>query len=365
MQVAAVLRAFAGCAVALALPACHGVSSVPSAQFDSGAAKSSTRGTASSGCNGDPCLYVVDRGVGGGGKAPRLAVFDASASGNVAPSRLVIGNRAHLDVSLGVAVDAAGNTYVTSAEGPLEAQGFVVYSAGATGNARPIRTINGPHTGLTEPDSVAVDTDGTTYVANYFGGPFGSGSVTVYSASADGDASPLRTILRPKRRDGVFYPVGLALDGYGDLYVLAQSEKLGDEVLVYGPAANGRERAMRRLLVDMHSNALALDVAGALYVLGTNYTSGADEVKVFAPGASDKAPPIRVISGSNVPFFFPTGVGVDSDGDVFVTNKALPGHGRRGSVMVFAPGANGNVKPSRIIRGPLTDLESPMAITVR
>lgn len=57
----------------------------------------------------------------------------------------------------------------------------------------PLRKIEGPHTGINGPLGIAVDTDGTIYVANN-----NSNSITVYAPQASGDAAPIRTIAGPQ-----------------------------------------------------------------------------------------------------------------------------------------------------------------------
>ena len=64
-----------------------------------------------------------------------------------------------------------------------------VYAEGATGNATPIQTIRGSHTGLSGPIDVAVDASRDIYVANLH-----NTSVTVYSAGATGNVAPIQTI---------------------------------------------------------------------------------------------------------------------------------------------------------------------------
>src|SRR5260370_33087464 len=88
-----------------------------------------------------------------------------------------------------------------------------VYSATAAGDATPIRSISGPSTGLDRVSDIALDALGNLYVANAT-----TSVITIYSSVADGDAAPVRTIGGSNTRLGA--PGSLAIDSAGNLYVL-------------------------------------------------------------------------------------------------------------------------------------------------
>src|SRR5207244_1560613 len=92
-----------------------------------------------------------------------------------------------------------------------------VYPAGSKGNSKPSATIAGPETGLRDPYAIAVDARGSIYVANYQGGPSGSGSITVYRPGSNGNVKTIGTIAGPST--GLHDPVGVAVDCSGSIYV--------------------------------------------------------------------------------------------------------------------------------------------------
>ncbi|HEY1988031.1 MAG TPA: hypothetical protein VGG43_01065 [Acidimicrobiales bacterium] len=73
------------------------------------------------------------------------------------------------------------------------AQSVTEYAQGANGNAVPVATISGPHTGLNDPQDAALDSAGNLYVTNSGGANSGQ-SVTEYAARSSGDAVPVATI---------------------------------------------------------------------------------------------------------------------------------------------------------------------------
>ena len=76
-------------------------------------------------------------------------------------------------------MDAARNVYVANGDDGAGPASIAVYAASASGNVAPIRTIVGPKTGLANPFGVAVDAKGYLYVSN-FSRP--GGSVVVFRA---------------------------------------------------------------------------------------------------------------------------------------------------------------------------------------
>src|SRR4029077_14229482 len=86
---------------------------------------------------------------------------------------------------------------------------------GATGEEAPVRTIQGARSGLSRPETVAVDEVNDEI---YVGDP-GDRRVLVYKRSADGDASPVRTIQGDKTK--LLQIVGIAVDPVRNLLVVS------------------------------------------------------------------------------------------------------------------------------------------------
>src|SRR5207247_863506 len=99
--------------------------------------------------------------------------------------------------------------YVANQSGSI-----TVYAARASGDATPTATIAGDNTGLNVPLGIALDGAGNIYVTNNFAD---HGSITVYPAGASGNATPTATIETPGIR-GVTNLYGIALDGAGNIY---------------------------------------------------------------------------------------------------------------------------------------------------
>src|SRR6266566_72643 len=237
--------------------------------------------TVTGGVAGKP-LYVV-----GGG----ITIFAAGASGNATPTATIEGPAIiGLGVPFGIARDGAGNIYVTS---NINDQAFItVYAAGASGNATPTATIAGRTAGLTSALGIALDGVGNIYVTDE-----NSSSITVYAAGASGDATPVATIAGGNT--GLSGPVGIALDGAGNIYV-------------------------------------------------TN--DNVNSITVYAAGASGNATPTATIAGGNTGLVFPRGIARDGAGNIYVSNFGA------NSITIYAAGASGDATPTATIVGDNTGL---------
>jgi hypothetical protein len=245
-----------------------------------------------------------------------VAQFPASASGNVAPSATLSGDLTGAVYDpVGVAVDPSGTIYATEPGGNFTAMlgpaggGILpvdtgippsvhVFAPSAGQYTTPV-SISGPATGLTDPETIAVDALGTIYVVNGDAHTGANQRVLVFAAGSSGNVAPSRTITSSalSKAGGIG---GIGLDAAGQLYVL--SAPVSSESVVAG-------------------------------------------IFVFAPGAGANATPIHTISGSNTNISAPTATGfqlaVDPAGNAYVRMNS---GGER--LLRFAPGSDGNVAPA-------------------
>ena len=129
----------------------------------------------------------------------------------------------------------------------------------------------------------------------------------------------------------------------------------------YSAAGVGQPTAP--LTVDLAAPDAALDTWKTLAMTpdGTLYTALRDSGKivVFAPGANGNIAPVRTITGPATGLTNrPHGITAAPDGTIYVTTFD------DNAIRVFAPGANGDVAPTRIIRGRATGLSGPNGITL-
>lgn len=243
---------------------------------------------------------------------------------------------------------------------------ILVFSANATGNASPSRVIEGNDTGLNSPNCAAFDSKGNMYVLNSFGN-----SVTVYAPGASGDARPIRTI----SGDNTGLDVGttcLAVDGAGNIYVSESYSSYTEttssgvsattpghsKILVFAADANGDVKSIRKIAgsatrIDS-AKGLAVDTAGNLYVANTGaQANGKDHgmrVLIYPPGANGNVAPIRTLEGPDTGLDTSSFLGFDGVGNLYIAN--LGQSTGLVTVTVYRPGATGDARPIRTFRGP-------------
>lgn len=336
-----------------------------------GAGGGSTVSTPVTPQHGAASIIVTEQGT------QNLMVFPSTADGSVAPATQLVfpennpPEKSDLTPRL-CSVDSFGNIWVTAnllgeGAGPNYA---ARYAPTASGNTAPEEII----TGATLPGgvnlvlevlAVAVNASGQIYVLNDESTSSTQdryGQVLIFAAGAHNVATPVGVLAGTQTQLGG--SAGMALASDGTLYVSntgANPTYFDGSITIYAPGAQGNVAPTRVIaghntgLVDPVG--LALDSAGYLYVAngyfitdqtGNNTFTG--EILVFAPGANGDVAPVRTISGSNTLFTGPAyGIAVDSQGWIYVTDR---------DILVFAPGANGDIAPSQHIVNPDSQEES-------
>jgi len=167
----------------------------------------------------------------------------------------------------GIAYDATHDEIV--APNPLAAA-IVIFRGGATGSESPVRIIQGARSGLSRPETVAVDEKNDEIIV----GDPGERRVLVYRR--DGDQAPIRTIEGPKTK--LLQIVGVAVDPVRELLVVSSYSRLPDGVtglLIFGRTDQG-DVAPKRVIAGPRTGItrlrqIALDPdTGKIYVAAIN-----------------------------------------------------------------------------------------------
>jgi len=203
----------------------------------------------------------------------------------------------------GLAAGGAASVYIVDDSGTV---GVVQrYVAGANGATTPSATIALP-SGF-EDNDLKVDTSSGIYVAGTTSG--GLGEVIYYPSGATAPSQTLN-LANPY--------AALGLDNSNNIYVIDASGT--GTVSVYPTTATGSATPTRTftssLLASLDIYAATADGSGNVYVAGVTSTS-ANEVLVFAAGATGTPSPTRTLTLTAVPY----GVTVDTAGDIFVSEN--------------------------------------------
>jgi hypothetical protein len=168
------------------------------------------------------------------------------------------------------------------------------------------------------------------------------------AAEPNADVTPLRTLPLPSAT----LVESLATDSSGQVYVGGYSATPSPYNIVVFPTSSS---IPSRTIVEsdtsvLYHSAMAVDSSGSIYVLGTmvptSGSAGPIEIAIYSPTASGTSTPARLITGSLTQLANPEDITVDAAGNIYVSDAT--------SILVFPPGANGNVAPSRVITSPNT-----------
>ncbi len=143
-------------------------------------------------------------------------MYDLKASGDAPPLRVIEGPKTQLNWPTHVAVDEERQElYVANDAG----HSVLTFSTTASGDVAPIRVLKGPKTMIQNPTGVFFDAaNDELWVSN-----FGNHSAAVFKRGATGDVPPLRVI-----RSG---PLGQEALGIGNPHPVAYDSKR-DQILV-------------------------------------------------------------------------------------------------------------------------------------
>jgi len=199
---------------------------------------------------------------------------------------------------------------------------------GANGGEPPLRVLQGPKTGLVQPDTLYVDVAHDEMMVDS-----GDDSVLVFSRTANGDVAPIRKLGGPKTKIRNIY--GITVDSVHNLIIIGNRVDLG-----------GRESE--------------------------------DGILIFNRTDTGDVAPRAVIAGPRTGIIKIRQVVVDEErGQIFATIKNNfenydPDHERpspwnpdkTGFIGVWSIDDNGDVPPRGVIKGPATGLVWPAGVAI-
>ncbi len=231
---------------------------------------------------------------------------------------------------------------------PAEIRGFPLR---ANGPVPPCQVISIPNA-LGTSRSLAVSPDGALHTIEFLSGEM----VESYGPAANGIAVPMLSVTL-----GTNDSVGLAVDARGNIFVATM--RVG-QILVLSrrpPVGGGFPPALTTsclvggLAMDADDNLVAIRTPDT--GTGVCATPAQPQVMTFATSQTLHSPPLlRAIAGSATGLLGPVGIAVDpSTGELYVYDTDY----HSVQVSVFPPRANGNVAPIRTIAGARTSLPIP------
>ncbi len=323
-----------------------------------------------------------------------VLVFAPGAEGDAAACRVISGPSTELHRPISLALDRKDRLYVGNSERSprLGENALQVYGPLAHGDAAPIVTISGGnrYDDGSRPIGLVLDSRDSLYVRS-------SRALAVYAPGTTGALEPSRYIFMreedlpppsgarivmeeakppaklPQMETGgifvdfneVFAPAtsrdrNWDLEPVPEVFALDRSDRLyaayGNTVLVYGAGFTGEQTPIRRIAGPRTGlravTAIAVDRKGWVYVA----IRDSSLIRVYPPGAMGNVAPWRTIGGPKTRLKHPSRLAIDRDGRLYVANGWTPAGG---AIAVYAPGAEGEDKPVRVLAGPSTRLGDP------
>lgn len=305
-----------------------------------------------------------------------LTAFDASGA------QIVGGSEFQTPVTLSIQGDSTGS--------------YALHAAGTSGEtlsiARPTPNITLSYDGDEEASSVTIqgvvpDTDpisasapftllgrkpppppGTIYVLNLGSNDGQGATVTVYDGTANGNASPVRTLLLDKK----LYARGITVDATGKLYVgyfdtqfgysaIDGTPDAGNVVEIYAAGASGSAAPVATLAQDPATQSKlfplfpVLNASGGLVTYGATTVDGnsGDAVLTYAAGATGNTAPVHGWDFYSPALYYagPAGLAVDASGNFYMSGALHGTLGPSFGIFVTAASDIGNPRanPARTV----------------
>ena len=259
--------------------------------------------------------------------AADLMVFNYDSRGNVPPERVLTPASTG---TWGIALDLPHDEVAVTIQ---HVNKVSVYRRLASGEEKPLRIIQGPDTGLSDPHGVAIDSQNNEiFVANHdsyhevLSGEADRNAVTSRIARGTvtpGELASARLDLRPSK--GKFVEPSISV------YARTAKDDAAPLRVIQGP--NTELSVPMKIFVDTVNNELFVA------------NSGTSAILVFSRTASGNVAPNRKIQGPDTGLKKPVGLYVDTKNDeVWATNPELH------TATVYSRTVQGNAKPLRTLR---------------
>jgi len=257
----------------------------------------------------------------------KLMAFKYGDTGEVPPARAI---STAATGSWGVALDLKNDEVAVTVEHINKVE---VYRREAVGDEKPVRIIQGPHTGISDPHGIAIDAEhNEVLVANH----------SSYHEVATGEEDPNSAVAAFARGDVAPQVFRERVEP-----VLSKGKFVDPSIRTYSRTANGDAIPVR--VIEGPKTGLSLPMKIAVDSVHNEIfvaNSGTSSILVFARTANGDVAPIRKIEGPATALSKPVGLYVDVKNDeVWATSPELH------TSTVYRRTANGNAAPLRTLRG--------------
>jgi sugar lactone lactonase YvrE len=157
-----------------------------------------------------------------------ITQYAPGAKGNASPISTISGSQTELETPVGMATDGQGRLYVAN----IGSASIVAFAKGAKGNVSPVLSISGSNTHLSRPFALAFDRKGRLLVADE------SSGILVFAKGASGNETPVAQIT------GLSDPTGVTADAKNHIWT---AEFSGNAIKEFTADANGNAQPIRTI----------------------------------------------------------------------------------------------------------------------
>jgi pimeloyl-ACP methyl ester carboxylesterase len=274
-----------------------------------------------------------------------------------------------VDEAYALAVDGAGNVYVTGSSfcsGTGDDYATIKY--GSNGSQQWVARYNGPGSSGDDARAIALDGAGNVYVTGHSAGSGTDHDYATIKYAPNGSQQWVARYNGPgNSHDGAY---ARAVDGAGNVYVTGWSYGSGTEAdyatIKYGP--NGSQQWVARYNGPGNSHdgarSLAVDGAGNVYVTGWSGGSVADyDYATIKYGPNGSQQWVARYDGLGNSYFGARSLAVDGAGNVYVTGDSA-GWGTDYDYATIKYGPNGSQQWVARYDGPGSSMDYPSAVAV-
>jgi sugar lactone lactonase YvrE len=265
-----------------------------------------------------------------------VELYTPSPAAAATPQYAIGGSNTQLNGPQYAAFDGSTRLYVSNYNPGTQAAAINIYAQFATGNVLPFATVGGAGTLLDQPHGIALVSDGTLVVANTSATGAFTSAILVFTPLTTVSGPGLEIVIAGSLTQ-LNSPNGVAIDSNKKIFVTNRGSGTVTAYVIPTPTP----------------------VPSASPTATPTTNPSASPSPTPAPFNSNVVPSI-VIAGAATGLFAPTGITLDANNVIYVTD---PDNGSP-SVRIFAAGANGNVAPTRVIAGALTQLSNPLDVKV-
>jgi uncharacterized delta-60 repeat protein len=277
------------------------------------------------------------------------------------------------DVALALAVDDAGNVYVTGySAGSGTGYDYATVKYDPNGTQLWVARYNGPGNGTDVANAIAVDSDGNVYVTGYsYGGTTTTNDYATIKYSANGARLWVARYNGPG--NGVDIPYALGLDAQHNVYVTGRSFGSGtasDFATIKYASTNGSQLWLARYNGPGNGTDFAFDLkldnAANVYVGGYSYGGASNSfdyaVVKYSPTGSQRW--AARYNGPGSGFDVTISFALDRTGNVYVTGSAYAGPETTNDFATVKFGTNGSPVWAAFYDGPSHRADYAEAVVV-